>query len=102
MITDRDLRDTLPTDYGTPQMVQAKEDDKAAELLRKTPGSWAVVRVGKTRQRAQSMSHRVRGGHIKAFRRGFHAEVVTTKENVHQVWATYRPGLAEGPKRELI
>ena len=102
MITERDLRDELPKDYGTPQMVQAKADDKAADLLKKNPESWAVVRVGKTRERAQSTAHRVRGGHIKAFRRGFHAEVVTTREGVHQVWAVYRPGLADGPKRELI
>lgn len=101
-ITEADLRTDLPTDYGTQQMIQARQDDQAADLMKKHPGSWLKVRTGPTRQRAQATAHRVRGGQIKAFRRGFHAEVITTKDDVHEVWAVYRPGLAEGPKRELI
>lgn len=101
-ITKADLLEGLPTDYGTPKMTQAKRDDQAAHLLKKHPGMWVVVRVRPTRQRAQSAAHRLRAGDIKAFRRGFHAEAITTEKGEHQVLAVYRPGLAEGPKRELI
>lgn len=101
-VTESALREALPADHGTPQMTQAKRDDQAADLLKKHPGRWVVVRVRPTRQRAQSAAHRVRNGGIKAFRRGFHAEAITTRDGEHQVWAVYRPGLADGPKRELI
>ncbi|WP_160051447.1 hypothetical protein [Nocardiopsis sp. FR26] len=98
-MTEDDLRDAPPEDCGTGQ---GMKDDRAAVLLRKHPGKWLRVRVCATRQRAQSAAHRVRSGGMKAFRRGFHAEAITTKTGEHQVWATYRPGLADGPKRELL
>lgn len=99
MVTEDDLRPEPPEDLGAPQSMR---DDRVAELLKKHPGKWLRVRTCGTRLRAQSAAHRVRAGQIKAFRRGFHSEAITTREGRHEVWATYRPGLATGPERKLL
>ncbi|MFE9642384.1 hypothetical protein ACFYOC_25510 [Nocardiopsis alba] len=80
------LRDLPPKDHA-----QGGEDQEAARLLKANPGKWLKVRTSKTRAQAQSTAYRVRTGALAAFRRGFHADAITTETGTHEVWATYQP-----------
>lgn len=87
-----DLRPRPPRDFGTSP---THRDARHAEELEANPGMWARVRTCKTRDRAQSAAHRLRSGRLASFRRGFLAEAITTEQGRHEVWACYRPGLAD-------
>lgn len=87
-----DLRPRPPRDYGASP---ARGDARHAEDLRNNPDMWKKVRTCKSRDRAQSAAHRLRSGRLANFRRGFLAEAITTEQGRHEVWACYRPGLAD-------
>lgn len=87
-----ELFDAPPKDFGVDRRLA---DADVAQVLKAAPTKWAKARTSKTRDGAQSVAHRIRSGRLKAFARGgFLAEAITTADGKHEVWVSYRPGLA--------
>ncbi|WP_435109416.1 hypothetical protein [Nocardiopsis synnemataformans] len=87
-----ELFDAPPKDYGADRCQTYAE---VAQALKAHPEKWAKARTAKSRIAAHSVAHRIRSGRLKSFARGgFLAEAITTKDGKHEVWVSYRPGLA--------